>query len=156
MKILYHTPTQTLRRYPRADDEPVAGLSAEYQVFDVIQEPPPNHDAATHYLSPAESVNVEAKTVTRSWEIVTNPPPVVSMRSLQLCMSLAQTMAISAAIASMPEGKDKRDALIYWNRSITVARTNSVVASFAQMISATEAEVDALFAAAKQLDETPP
>lgn len=90
------------------------------------------------------------------WEEVSNPPPVVTMRSLQLSMTLAQTMAISAAIASMPEGKDKRDARIYWNHSNTVSRTHSVVAQFAQMISATNEEVDALFAAAKILDETPP
>lgn len=90
------------------------------------------------------------------WEEVSNPLPVVTMRSLQLCMTLAQTMAISAAIASMPEGKDKRDARIYWNHSNTVSRTHPVVAQFAQMISATNEEVDALFAAAKILDETPP
>jgi len=90
------------------------------------------------------------------WQEVSNPPPVVTMRSLQLSMTLAQTMAISAAIASMPEGKDKRDARIYWNHSNTVSRSHPVVASFAQMISATNEEVDALFAAAKILDETPP
>lgn len=90
------------------------------------------------------------------WEEVSNPPPVVTMRSLQLSMTLTQTMAISAAIASMPEGKDKRDARIYWNHSNTVSRSHPVVASFAQMISATNEEVDALFAAAKILDETPP
>jgi hypothetical protein len=89
------------------------------------------------------------------WEEVSNPPPVVTMRSLQLSMTLAQTMAISAAIASMPEGKDKRDARIYWNHSNTVSRSHPVVAQFAQMISATNAEIDALFAAAKILDETP-
>lgn len=156
MKILYHTPTQTLVPYPRVDDEPVIGLASDYEVFTVAQEPIPNYDSATHYLRPTQSVNATTKTVTREWDIVENPPPVVTMRSLQLSMTLAQTMAISAAIASMPEGKDKRDARIYWNHSNTVSRSHPVVASFAQMISATNEEVDALFAAAKILDETPP
>lgn len=116
-----------------------------------------NDYAKLDWFGPGEKPTLEE--LEAAWELVINPsaaPVVVTMRSLQLCMSLSQTMAISAAIASMPEGKNKRDARIYWTYSNTVSRSHPVVASFAQMISATDAEIDALFAAAKELDETPP
>jgi hypothetical protein len=69
MKILFHTPTQTLTSYPRADDEPVVGLDPEYDTFDLVQEPQPTFNPATHYISSTENIDVPSKTVTRGWQI---------------------------------------------------------------------------------------
>jgi hypothetical protein len=86
------------------------------------------------------------------WEEVSNPPPVVTMRSLQLCMTPTQATAIAAAIATMPEGPQKREALIYWNRSPIISRAHPAVTAFASMINMTSTQIDALFAAAKRKD----
>ena len=69
MKILFHIPTETLKPYPREDDEPVVGLDPEYDVFDLVQEPEPEFDAATHWIQGTETIDVLAKTVTRGWQI---------------------------------------------------------------------------------------
>jgi hypothetical protein len=69
MKILFHIPTETLKPYPREDDEPVVGLDPDYDVFDLIQEPEPEYDAATHWIVGTETIDVPAKTVTRGWQI---------------------------------------------------------------------------------------
>lgn len=74
MNLLYHTPTQILRPWPRADDDPVVELSAEYEIFTLVQEPiPENFDASTQTLAGTQVTNTEAKTVTRGWEIVNAP-----------------------------------------------------------------------------------
>lgn len=155
MKILYHTPTQTLRSYPRADDEPVVGLSADYQVFDVIQAPPPNYDGTTHYLSPTETVNVEAKTITRGWEVavIQTPPLTVTKRSLLLKMTPTQTSALAAWMASMPEGIKKRDAQIYYRDSTTVSRSHPMVGFFGAALNLDAVGLDTLFAAAREQDQ---
>ena len=70
MKILYHTPTKTLRAYPRQDNEPIVGLDPAYQVFDVIQEPKPQFDPETQRLEISEVIDVKAKTVTRGWTVI--------------------------------------------------------------------------------------
>jgi len=86
------------------------------------------------------------------WAEVSNPPPVVTMRSLRLEMTLAERQALDAGLASMPDGKDKSDALIYFTTSTKASRDSSVVASFAELVGATTERVDALFAAAKARD----
>ena len=74
MKILYHLPTQTLRPWNRVDDEPVVELSAEYEIFTLVQEPiPENFDASTQTLAGTQVIDIEAKTVTRGWEIINAP-----------------------------------------------------------------------------------
>ena len=75
MKILYHKPTGTTKPYNCTDDEPVIGLSAEYEAFELIAPDPPTHDPETHYVRRLpEVIDTEAKTVTRAWEIVERQP----------------------------------------------------------------------------------
>lgn len=69
MKLLYHTPTATLVPYPRADDLPVVGLDAEYQVLELIQDSRPTINPNTHILTPTEFVDLTVGTVTRGWQI---------------------------------------------------------------------------------------
>jgi hypothetical protein len=69
MKLLYHTPTATLVPYPRADDLPVLGLDADYQVLDLIQETLPEVNTATQIINPTEVIDLMAGTVTRDWQI---------------------------------------------------------------------------------------
>lgn len=67
MKILFHTPTQTLRSYPRQDDLPVVGLDQEYQMFDLIQNPQPEYNQNTQYLEVTEEIEVAQSRVVRGW-----------------------------------------------------------------------------------------
>jgi len=74
-KILYYTPTQTLRPYPRNDDEPVVGLDPDYEVFDIVQDDRPTYDPATQYLTTTETIDTVAETVTYGYQINDLPPP---------------------------------------------------------------------------------
>lgn len=98
MKLLFHTPTQTLKPYPRADDEPVVGLSAEYEVFDVIQEPQPSFDATTHTCMATEAIDAQSKTVTRGWTVQARPAQSKLWMNAQEFMQ-AFTMQEKAAVA---------------------------------------------------------
>lgn len=69
MKILFHTPTQYLKSYPRADEEPVIGLDPDYDTFDLIQEAQPSHNPTTQYITATEVIDTAIKTVTRGWQI---------------------------------------------------------------------------------------
>lgn len=69
MKILFHTPTQYLKSYPRADEEPVIGLDPDYDTFDLIQEAQPSYNSITQYLTATEVIDTATKTVTRGWQI---------------------------------------------------------------------------------------
>lgn len=98
MKLLFHIPTQTLKAYPRADDEPVVGLSAEYEVFEVIQELQPSFDATTHTCTAMENIDAQSKTVTRGWTVEEMPPRPKVWMNAQAFMA-AFTMDEKAAIA---------------------------------------------------------
>ena len=152
MNILYHTATQTLRPWPRSDDEPVIGLSAEYEVFTLTQEQPPEFDASKQSLAGTQVIDTNAKTVTRGWEIV-DVSMTVTLRSLQLRMTQQQRQQLAAGIASMPEGKQKAEALIYFQRTTTVSRSHPMLAVFATFLSLDSAGIDALFAAAQAQDQ---
>jgi len=68
-KILYYTPTQTLKPYPRNDDEPVVGLDPDYKVFNIVQDDEPTYDPATQYLTTTETIDTLAETVTYGYQI---------------------------------------------------------------------------------------
>lgn len=74
-RLLYDTETSTLQAYPRADDEPVIGLDPRYLEMDVLQQPQPEYDPTTHRLDPTEAIDLDARTVTRGWQLVELPPP---------------------------------------------------------------------------------
>jgi hypothetical protein len=77
MKLLYNQATATLCPYPRTDNEPVVGLDPAYLELDLIQLDQPKYDPATHRLEPSETIDLDARTVTRGWELIelALPPP---------------------------------------------------------------------------------
>jgi hypothetical protein len=77
MKLLFNTTTATLQPYPRADNEPVIGLDPSLWEMVLIQEPQPDHDPATHQLTPTEHIDLVARIVTRGWSLTPLPiePP---------------------------------------------------------------------------------
>lgn len=155
MKILFHTPTGTTRPYPRSDNEPVVGLSAEYETFDLIEEPRPTYDSATHNLRRLpEAIDQTAKTVTRGWAVVEREvdPIVVTMRSFREACGLALVTEILAFIASIQDVEERFKAQNAFEFAATVARDNPRVAYIAAQLGKTDAEVGAVFAAAQQLD----
>ena len=98
MKILCHTPTATLRDYPRADDEPVIGLAPDYQVFDLIQHPQPEHNPATHYLEAIEQTDVAQSRVVRGWivhAIETAAPGWPNVQAFMQCFTIQEMAAVS-------------------------------------------------------------
>lgn len=74
-RILYDTETGLLQPYPRQDDEPVVGLDPSFRSLQLIQELPPDHNPSTERLEPTETIDLDAGAVTRSWQLVTLPPP---------------------------------------------------------------------------------
>lgn len=74
-RILYDTTTATLRPYPRNDDGPVVGLDSRYLDLALLQEPAPPFDPQTQRLEPTETINIDAATVTRGWQVIELLPP---------------------------------------------------------------------------------
>jgi hypothetical protein len=78
MKLIYDTINETLLPWPRIDDEPVVGLDPHLLEMTVVQEDEPTYDPATEVLEQTQTIDTEAKTVTRVWNVVDLPPSVVS------------------------------------------------------------------------------
>lgn len=78
-------------------------------------------------------------------------PYAVTMRQARLALSASGILsAVDAAINSLPEPQ-KTAALIEWEYSNEVQRFNGFVSQLAPALGMTEAELDALFIAAKAL-----
>jgi len=155
MKILFHTSTGTTRPYPRSDNEPVVGLSAEYETFDLIEQAQPTYDADTHYVRRLpEAIDTQAKTVIRGWEIVAmeSEPVVVTMRSFREACGLDLVTEILTFISGIQDAKERFKTQNDFEFAPTVARNNPRVAYIAAQLGKTETETDEVFAAAKQLD----
>jgi hypothetical protein len=102
MKILFHIPTETLKPYPREDEEPVVGLDPEYDTFDLIQKPQPEFDPSTHWIEGTETIDVPAKTVTRGWQINALPDFKVwdNVQNFMTEFSMPEKAAIALSIDS--------------------------------------------------------
>ena len=74
-RLLYDLTSDTLTPYPRDDDGPVVGLDPRYAEMDVIQEAQLTYDPATQRLDPTEVIDLDARTVTRGWQLIELPPP---------------------------------------------------------------------------------
>ena len=144
MKKLYDTITQTfLPTYPRADNEPIAGLDPALVVYEVIEEPQPE-TTANQYLTRTEPADHEAKTLTIGWQ-VNDSPVVVPFRSLAFALLEAGLYEqVKAAALATPQGE------IWWHtaQSSTVSRDHPFVAALASAVGQTPEQIDAIFAAA--------
>ena len=159
MKILFHTPTGTTKPYPRADDELVVGLSADYKVFDLIEPARPTHDSTTHFIRRLpEVIDQTAKTVTRGWEVVAReaPPVVVTMRSFRLALGRARYIELMAFIGAIQDAEQKFQAQTFVEYSLTVSEDHPLVLQIAAALKKSEAEMKAIFAAAQTLDNPTP
>lgn len=78
MKLIYDTINETLLPWPRIDDEPVIGLEPHLLEMTVVQEDEPSYDPETQTLEQTQSIDTEAKTVTRGWNVVDLPPKLYS------------------------------------------------------------------------------
>lgn len=74
-RLLYDTTTSTLHPYPRQDDEPVVGLDPRYLEMELIQQEQPTYDPATEQLTTTEAIDLDARTVTRGWQVAPLPVP---------------------------------------------------------------------------------
>jgi hypothetical protein len=151
MKILHDTETQSLKKYPRNDGEPVVGLDPRYVVLELIQQEKPDHDPSTHYLRRTEAIDLNASQVNRGWELVAHEPMpvVVSFRALAFVINEAGLyQQVKIAAMSSIEGE------IWWNtaQSTTVQRDHPFVAALGAAIGQAPEQLDALFAAAQTLD----
>jgi hypothetical protein len=157
MKLLYNTQTSQLVSYNRSDDEPPVGLEPHYIVLDLVQDEQPDHDPATHYLRRTESIDLDALQCLRGWELVAHEPMpvVVTMTALRLTLiEMELEDDVLAIINAMPDAKQKAAALAWWQTAQTVRRNHPLVAQLAATLGKTDAEIDAIFAAAITLSAT--
>lgn len=154
MKILFHTPTQTLRPYPRQDDLPVVGLDPEFQIFEVIQNNQPAYDQTTQILESSEVIDIPAKKVTRGWLIVNKPQEAksVTMGALRLALGRDLCIQVGAWIQSIQDTTQKFQAQTWWEYSPTVRSNHPVVEQFRVALNKTPEEVAAYFSAAYAID----
>jgi hypothetical protein len=99
-KLLYDTITTQLLAYPRQDDEPLVGLDPALVVLTLIQQSLPSYDPATHQPQPTETIDLEAGSVTRGWQLVAVPAPPPVPDWDQLRQALRQENGYSAAFAA--------------------------------------------------------
>lgn len=78
MKLIYDTINEILLPWPRIDDEPVIGLEPHLLEMTVVQEDAPDYNPVTEVLEQTQVIDSEAKTVTRSWNVVDLPPTLYS------------------------------------------------------------------------------
>lgn len=154
MKILFHTPTQTLRAYPRQDDLPVVGLDPEFQVFEVIQNNQLDYDQTTQTLEPTEAIDTATKKVTRGWKIANKPQDAkaVTMGALRLALGRDLCIQVGAWIQSIQDATQKFQAQTWWEYSPTVRSNHPVVEQFRVALNKTPEEVAAYFSAAYAID----
>lgn len=137
MKLLYDTSTQLFKPYPRSDDSEVVGLDPIYQVYTVIQNEAPAFDPAKHHLESRETVDYEAKTVTRGWDVVENTPmpPAEAERYkvMEFLMRSAIPLeSIPALIESVAEAGVERDvAIMRWREVPTFPKDHPLVIAVA-------------------------
>lgn len=155
MKILFHLPTQTLRAYPRQDDEPVVGLSADFEIFEVVQEDEPEYNSVTHHLEPTETINTETKTVLRGWAVVANSvvPITVTRAALKMALGQAVCSEVDAWIAAISDATAQFQARTWWTEAPSVRQNHPVVEQFRIALGRSTAEVDAWFQTAKIIDQ---
>ena len=155
MKLLYNTETQLFQTYPRADESEVVGLDPVYHVYSVIQNEPPDFDAATHYLQATEALDHTAKTVTRGWDVVPieRPPLTVTMRSFRLACGRSLWTNIEAVVDGIADADAKWQSQQYIQTSPTVARNHPLVIQLASALGLSTAQVDTVFAEALELDK---
>lgn len=140
MKLLYNTQTQLLQPYPRDDDATVEGLDPVYQVFDVLQNAPPESVPAGYTFRPTQVIDTEAKTVTRGYEMVAITPlpaPVAAAYQVReyLIHAGISLSDIPALIASAtPEGAEREVALMRWEYVTNVPKEHPLVAAVASAL----------------------
>lgn len=71
---LLDTETGLVQAYPRADDEPVVGLDARYEVLRVVRDEQPEYDPATHIIRETRTVDRDAGEWRWGWSIEVLPP----------------------------------------------------------------------------------
>lgn len=143
MKKLYNLQTQTVRPWPRSDDNDIENLDPSYVALDVIETPAPTTSANEIAVRLPDVIDLDARTLVWAWE-VQPVTVVVSMRALQF--ALAQSglyAAVKAAACSTVEGE------IWWTTSPTVRRDHPFVAQLAAALAQSDAQIDAIFATAQ-------
>lgn len=80
------------------------------------------------------------------------PPVVVTMRSFRLVLGRARYIELMAFIGAIPDAEQKFQAQTFVEYSLTVAEDHPLVLQIAAALKKSEAEMKAIFATAKQLD----
>lgn len=115
-----------------------------------VETTPPPHDTSTHY--PPTWQNGQ-------WIVgdmlPPEPPVTVTMRSFRLAAGRSLMIQINAAIASIEDIDQRWQAQQFLTTSPTVSRAHPLVLSLSAALGKSPQTVDAIFAAAKQLDESP-
>jgi hypothetical protein len=82
-------------------------------------------------------------------------PVIVSMTALRLTLiEMELEDDVLAIINAMPDAKQKAAALAWWQTAQTVRRNHPLVAQLSAALGKTDAEIDAIFAAAITLSAT--
>lgn len=148
MKEIYNINTGVLYPWPRCDEGEVEGLAPHLLPMTIIQEPPPTLGRWQTLVPSSPQINIQARTITRGWT-VTEVEPVVTMRSLRFALITANLYnAVEGVVMTTAEGK------VWWQSSQTVRRNHDVVTALASSLNLTDAQIDALFESAAEIEAT--
>jgi hypothetical protein len=80
-------------------------------------------------------------------------PVVVTMRSFRLALGRVRYLELESLINSIVDSEEQYQAATYLDQSATVSRQHPLVIQFSAALGKPDAEADAIFATAKQLDD---
>jgi hypothetical protein len=89
-----------------------------------------------------------------AWDNRPAPPVTVNRRAFRLALVQAGLFTgVVEAISGIEAETDRLSAQVWWEDTLVFHRDHPLIATFATVLNKTTAEVDALFAAAKLLDQ---
>lgn len=140
--------------WPRADGGPIEGLADHLLYLEILPPPQaPAFDVTKEVLGVTETLDLEARQVVRGWEIKARavPPHVTAAQLRRWLLRAGLLPQVEAALAAMPAGQVREEALIQWEYSIVYERGHPLVAALGGILGLDTAAIDAAFVAAAQL-----
>lgn len=122
----------------------------------MVGEVTPEFDPETHHLGEKVLQILSDQMVAYVWSVVENPPPPVRQRvtnaSLEIVLEqLGLLETVEAFIAQLPP---RAPAVILWKKATEFKRSDALWNFFAPQLGMTSVDVDNLFNAAGQLDDS--
>lgn len=134
---------------------PPLSLLATYDVYEATEQALPSYDPYTQSLARGTPVQV-GDDWQIPWVITSTPENVVTEVSMsqarRALLAGGYLDSVDPAIAAISDATARKEAEIQWEYATVVRRSSALVTTLGTALGLSEAQIDALFIAAAQLD----